>query len=57
MDVLVPKGWRVSLGGPPVFGGDQDETAGNDALPAHAPVLTVNATGIFDAVEVANEPK
>lgn len=56
VDVLVPKGWRVSLGGLPVFGGYEDKTTTDGPLPVDAPVLTVNATAIFGAVEVANEP-
>lgn len=57
VEVLVPKGWRVSLGGLPFMGGFDDKTSGNGDLPPDAPLLTVNATAIFGGVEVANEPK
>jgi len=57
VQVLVPKDWRVSVGGLPIFGGYEDKTTGNGSLPADAPLLKVNATAIFGGVEVANEPK
>jgi hypothetical protein len=57
VQVLVPKEWRVSLGGLPFMGGFDDKTSGGGDLPPDAPLLTVNATAIFGGVEVANEPK
>ncbi|MFK0246083.1 LiaF transmembrane domain-containing protein [Amycolatopsis azurea] len=54
--VLVPPGWRVSLGGLPFMGGLEDKTNGTGDLPAEAPVLTVNGTAIFGGVEVTNTP-
>ncbi|SDN95248.1 hypothetical protein SAMN05192558_101413 [Actinokineospora alba] len=33
VDVLVPRGWRVSVGGLPIFGGYEDKTRGNGSLP------------------------
>lgn len=56
VDVLVPKGWRVSLRGLPIFGGYDDKTVEQPDLPEDAPVLTVNATAVFGGVGVANEP-
>lgn len=56
VDVLVPKGWRVSLSGLPIFGGYDDRTAAVD-LPEDAPVLNVRATAVFGGVGVANEPR
>ena len=53
----MPKDWRVSVGGLPIFGGYEDKTIGNGSLPVDAPLLKVNATAIFGGVEVANEPK
>jgi hypothetical protein len=53
--IVVPRGWRVSLGGLPIFGGYGDKTKHNGALPPDAPLLKVNATAIFGGVEVANE--
>lgn len=54
VDVIVPKGWRVALGGLPIFGGYEDKTAGNGELPPDAPVLEVSATAIFGGVDVKN---
>lgn len=56
VNVLVPKGWRVSLGGLPIFGGFEDKTEGNGSLPEEAPRLNVKATAIFGGVDVAHEP-
>ncbi|MFJ8962542.1 LiaF transmembrane domain-containing protein [Lentzea sp. NPDC102401] len=56
VEVLVPQGWRVSVGGLPFMGGIVDKTD-NDELRDDAPVLTVNGTALFGAVEVANQPK
>ncbi|RSM57190.1 hypothetical protein DMH03_28495 [Amycolatopsis sp. WAC 01376] len=55
--VLVPRGWRVSLGGLPFMGGLEDKTNGTGDLPADAPVLAVNGTAIFGGVEVTNTPE
>jgi hypothetical protein len=57
VDVLVPKGWRVSLGGLPIFGGYEDKTGGNGSLPENAPRLNVRATAIFGGIDVAHESK
>ena len=56
VDVLVPKGWRVSVGGVPIFGGFEDKTTGNGSLPEDAPRLAVKATAIFGGIDVAHEP-
>jgi len=55
VDVLVPKGWRVALGGTPILGGCEDKTGGDGELPAEAPVLRVHATAIFGGVDVKNK--
>ena len=57
VQVLVPEGWRVALGGLPFMGGFTDKTTAADELPPDAPLLTVNATALFGGVEVANNPK
>lgn len=56
VDILVPRGWRISVGGLPIFGGYEDKTKGNGSLPADAPRLNVRATAIFGGVGVAHEP-
>jgi LiaF transmembrane domain len=55
VDVVVPEGWRVSLGGTPIFGGCEDKTEGDGELPADAPLLKVHATAIFGGVDVKNK--
>ena len=57
VDVIVPPGWRVELGGLPIFGGYEDKTGGNGDLPADAPVLKVAATAIFGGVDVKTKPE
>jgi hypothetical protein len=54
VDVLVPEGWRVDLGGMPILGGFQDKTEGDGELPPDAPTLHVHATAIFGGVDVKN---
>lgn len=54
VDVLVPKGWKIALGGMPILGGYQDKTEDGE-LPAEAPVLRVHATAIFGGVDVKNK--
>jgi len=55
VDVIVPPGWRVELGGLPIFGGYDDKTAGNGDIGPDAPVLKVAATAIFGGVDVKNK--
>ena len=55
VDILVPKGWRVALGGTPILGGFEDKTEGDGELPFDAPVLNVHATAIFGGVDVKNK--
>lgn len=55
VDVLVPEGWRVMMGGIPIFGGFEDKTKGQSDPAPGAPTLRVNATSIFGSVTVANK--
>jgi hypothetical protein len=55
VDVLVPRGWRVALGGTPILGGFEDKTEGDGEIPPDAPVLKVHATAIFGGVGVKNK--
>ena len=55
VDVLVPEGWRVLLGGIPIFGGFEDKTKGQAEPKPGSPTLRVNATSIFGGVTVANK--
>lgn len=54
--VLVPRGWRVALGGTPILGGFEDKTEGDGEIPPDAPLLKVHATAIFGGVDVKNKP-
>jgi len=51
IEVIVPSGWHVTIGGLPLFGGFENATT-RDTVPAGAPALNINATAIFGAVEV-----
>ncbi|HET9249803.1 MAG TPA: LiaF domain-containing protein [Actinomycetota bacterium] len=55
VDVVVPEGWRVALGGTPIFGGCEDKTEGNAELDDGAPLLRVHATAVFGGVGVKNQ--
>lgn len=55
VDVLVPPGWRVELGGLPIFGGFDDKTVDNGSVRPDAPVLKVEATALFGGVGVKNK--
>lgn len=57
VQVLVPRGWRVSLGGLPLFGGYDDNTERGTVADADAPLLKVNATAIFGGIDVRNDPE
>jgi hypothetical protein len=53
VDVVVPEGWRVAVGGVPIFGGYEDKTDGESG--GESPLLKVNATAIFGGVDVKNK--
>jgi hypothetical protein len=55
VDVLVPEGWRIQMGGIPIFGGFEDKTKNQSEPAPGAPTLRVNATSIFGGVTVANK--
>lgn len=55
VDVLVPRGWRVALGGTPILGGFEDKTEGDGEISPDAPVLKVHATAILGGVDVKNK--
>ena len=51
VEVTVPRGWRVEIGGFPVFGGYENATGKEDLAP-DAPKLRVDATVLFGGLEV-----
>ena len=52
IDILVPRGWRVTMRSTPVFGGMKDKTEPGAVLAADAPTLRVDGLALFGDVEV-----
>jgi predicted membrane protein len=55
IDIVVPRGWRVTVSSTPIFGGVDDQTDRRDPLPGDAPALHVDALAIFGGVDVKHE--
>jgi hypothetical protein len=55
VDVLVPKGWRISIRSTPIFGGSEDKTDHSEPLPGDAPALHVDAVCVFGGVTVKHK--
>lgn len=55
IDILVPKGWRVSVRSTPIFGGLDDKTDHSQTLPADAPTLHVDALTVLGGVDIKHE--
>lgn len=55
IDILVPRGWKVTTSGTPIFGGIDDKTDRSGELPADAPTLHIDAMAIFGGVDVKHE--
>ena len=51
VEVTVPRGWQVELKGFPIFGGFENATT-KDQLSSSSPILVINATVMFGALEV-----
>lgn len=52
IDILVPRGWRITIKGTPIFGGVEDKTEHPAGLPGDAPVLQIDGFVIFGGIEV-----
>jgi predicted membrane protein len=52
IDILVPKGWRISVRSTPIFGGFEDKTDHSVPSPDDAPTLHIDTVAIFGGVEV-----
>jgi len=52
IDILVPKGWRISLRTTPIFGGVEDKTDHSVTPSEDAPVLHVDAVCLFGGIEI-----
>ena len=55
IDLLVPRGWRISVRSTPIFGGLDDKTDHTVALPDDAPVLHVDAVCVFGGVDIKHQ--
>jgi predicted membrane protein len=55
VDILVPKGWRITVRSTPIFGGVEDETDHTTAPAAGAPTLRVDAVTILGGVAIKHE--
>jgi hypothetical protein len=55
IDVLVPKGWRVSVRSTPIFGGVEDKTDHSEPPGPDAPILYVDALTVFGGVDIKHE--
>jgi hypothetical protein len=55
IDILVPRGWRVTTAGTPIFGGIEDKTDRGGELPADAPIVHVDAMALFGGVDIKHE--
>lgn len=56
IDILVPKGWRISTRSTPIFGGLEDRTDHTLIPPDGAPTLHVDAVAVFGGVTIKHEP-
>jgi hypothetical protein len=55
IDILVPRGWRISVRSTPIFGGLDDKTDHSQPPAAHAPTLHVDAVSVFGGVDIKHE--
>jgi hypothetical protein len=55
VDILVPKGWRISVRTTPIFGGVEDKTDHSEPPAPDAPLLHVDALPVFGGVEIKHE--
>jgi hypothetical protein len=55
IDILVPKGWRLSVRSTPIFGGLEDKTDHSEPTAADAPILHVDAVALFGGVEIKHQ--
>lgn len=55
VDILVPRGWRITTRSTPIFGGVDDKTDQTAEVPVDAPVLHVDALAVFGGVGLKHE--
>jgi predicted membrane protein len=54
VEILVPRGWCIALGGIPLLGDCDDTTEYDGPLPDDAPLLTVNVFALFGDLKIRN---
>jgi hypothetical protein len=55
IEILVPKGWRISVRSTPIFGGLDDKTDHAETPAPDAPALHVDAVAVFGGVDIKHE--
>lgn len=55
IDIIVPRGWRISVRSTPIFGGLEDKTDYSEPPSPDAPALHVDAVTLFGGVEIKHE--
>ena len=55
IDLLVPRGWRISVRSTPIFGGLDDKTDHTVAPDDDAPVLHIDAVCVFGGVDIKHQ--
>jgi hypothetical protein len=55
IEILVPKGWRISVRSTPIFGGLNDKTDHSEPPAADAPTLHVDAVTVFGGVDIKHD--
>lgn len=55
IDILVPKGWRISVRSTPIFGGLDDKTDHSEPPAEDAPSLHIDAMTVFGGVAIKHE--
>jgi predicted membrane protein len=55
IDILVPRGWRISVRSTPIFGGLDDKTDHSEPTPDDAPNLHIDAVVVFGGVDIKHD--
>jgi predicted membrane protein len=55
IEILVPRGWRISTRSTAIFGGVDKKTDDDGQLPTDAPLLSIDALALFGGVEVKHD--
>ena len=55
IDIVVPRGWRISVRSTPILGGVDDKTDRTQPPPSDAPTLHVDAVCVFGGVDIKHD--